>query len=31
LATISSFAVDSDGELYVVSLDGTIDKVVRAP
>jgi glucose/arabinose dehydrogenase len=30
LSTIASFGTDSDGELYVVTLDGAIYKLVRA-
>jgi hypothetical protein len=30
LSRISSFGLDDDGELYVVSLDGTIWKLVPA-
>lgn len=31
LASITSFAEDADGELYVLSLDGTIKKLVPQP
>lgn len=30
LATVSSFGVDADGELYILSLDGAIWKLTRA-
>jgi len=30
LSTIASFGVDREGELYIVTLDGAIDKLVRA-
>ena len=29
LATISAFGADADGELYVLSLDGDVWKLVR--